>query len=116
MKLPVAVLTLTSSPLSRYSGTWISSPVTSVAGLVLPVAVAPFTPGVVSAIVRLTDCGSSMARISPSTSNANTKPNISNRAARELSAAEIVEKGLSIAGDICVFTNHNHSFEALDYA
>ena len=34
----------------------------------------------------------------------------------ELSAAEIVEKGLTIAGDICVFTNHNHTFEALDYS
>ncbi|HUV22455.1 MAG TPA: ATP-dependent protease subunit HslV [Gammaproteobacteria bacterium] len=34
----------------------------------------------------------------------------------ELSAAEIVARGLSIAGDICVFTNHNHSFETLDYA
>jgi ATP-dependent HslUV protease subunit HslV len=34
----------------------------------------------------------------------------------ELSAREIVEKGLHIAGDICVYTNHNHSFEAIDYA
>ena len=34
----------------------------------------------------------------------------------ELSAHEIVEKGLRIAGDICVYTNHNHSFEAIDYA
>ncbi|HMB74056.1 MAG TPA: HslU--HslV peptidase proteolytic subunit, partial [Gammaproteobacteria bacterium] len=33
----------------------------------------------------------------------------------ELGAREIVEKGLQIAGDICVYTNHNHSFESLDY-
>ena len=31
----------------------------------------------------------------------------------DLSATEIVEKGLSIAGDICVFTNHNHTIEVL---
>ncbi len=31
----------------------------------------------------------------------------------ELSAREIVEKGLSIAGDICVFTNHNLTLEEL---
>jgi len=33
----------------------------------------------------------------------------------ELSAQEIVEKSLNIAGDICVFTNHKQSFEVLDY-
>ena len=32
----------------------------------------------------------------------------------ELGAAEIVEKGLSIAADICVFTNHNRVIEELD--
>jgi ATP-dependent HslUV protease subunit HslV len=31
----------------------------------------------------------------------------------ELSAKEIVEKGLTIAGDICVFTNHNFTIETL---
>lgn len=31
----------------------------------------------------------------------------------ELSAAEIVKKGLTIAGDICVFTNHEHTIEKL---
>ena len=31
----------------------------------------------------------------------------------DLSATEIVKKGLSIAGDICVFTNHNHTIEVL---
>lgn len=31
----------------------------------------------------------------------------------ELSAQEIVEKGLTIAGDICVFTNHNFTIESL---
>ncbi|MBT8434441.1 MAG: ATP-dependent protease subunit HslV [Gammaproteobacteria bacterium] len=33
----------------------------------------------------------------------------------EMSAREIVEKGLQIAGQICVFTNLNHTFEAIDY-
>ena len=32
----------------------------------------------------------------------------------ELSAVDIVKKGLSIAGDICVFTNHNHTIEVLE--
>jgi len=31
----------------------------------------------------------------------------------ELSARDIVEKGLTIAGDICVFTNHNFTIETL---
>ena len=31
----------------------------------------------------------------------------------ELSAEEIVNKGLTIAGDICVFTNHNFTIETL---
>ena len=33
----------------------------------------------------------------------------------EMSAADIVAKGLQIAGDICVYTNQNHNFESLDY-
>ena len=33
----------------------------------------------------------------------------------ELDARSIVEKGLHIAGDICVFTNQNHTIETLDY-
>ena len=33
----------------------------------------------------------------------------------EMNAAEIVAKGLQIAGDICGYTNHNHNFESLDY-
>lgn len=33
----------------------------------------------------------------------------------ELDARTIVEKGLIIAGDICVFTNHNHTIETLEY-
>jgi ATP-dependent HslUV protease subunit HslV len=33
----------------------------------------------------------------------------------ELSAAEIAEKSLTIAGDICVFTNHSQTVETLDY-
>ncbi len=32
-----------------------------------------------------------------------------------LDARSIVEKGLNIAGDICVFTNQNHTIEVLDY-
>ena len=32
-----------------------------------------------------------------------------------LDARSIVEKGLKIAGDICVFTNQNHTIEILDY-
>ena len=32
----------------------------------------------------------------------------------DLSAQEIVEKSLSIAADICVFTNHNKTIESLD--
>jgi len=31
----------------------------------------------------------------------------------ELSAREIVEKSLGIAGDICIYTNHNHTIEEL---
>ncbi|MGQ9425019.1 ATP-dependent protease subunit HslV [Gilvimarinus sp. F26214L] len=33
----------------------------------------------------------------------------------ELDAHAIVEKGLSIAGDICVYTNHNFTIEELSY-
>ena len=33
----------------------------------------------------------------------------------ELSAKEIAEKSLTIAGDICVFTNHSQTVEQLDY-
>ncbi len=33
----------------------------------------------------------------------------------DLSAHDIVEKGLSIAGDICIYTNHNRTLEQLDY-
>ncbi|WP_444995943.1 ATP-dependent protease subunit HslV [Aliikangiella sp. IMCC44359] len=32
----------------------------------------------------------------------------------DLSAREIVESGLKIAGDICVYTNHNNTIEELD--
>ncbi|MBD1558439.1 ATP-dependent protease subunit HslV [Vibrio sp. S9_S30] len=34
----------------------------------------------------------------------------------ELDAREIAEKSLTIAGDICVFTNHHHTIEELDTA
>ena len=34
----------------------------------------------------------------------------------DLSAREIVEKSLTIAADICVYTNHNHTVEELDIA
>ena len=33
----------------------------------------------------------------------------------ELSAKEIAEKALTIAGDICVFTNHSQTVDVLDY-
>ena len=33
----------------------------------------------------------------------------------DLGAEEIVKKALTIAGDICVFTNHNQTIEVLDY-
>lgn len=33
----------------------------------------------------------------------------------ELSAIEIAKKSLEIAGNICVFTNHHHTIEELDY-
>jgi ATP-dependent HslUV protease subunit HslV len=33
----------------------------------------------------------------------------------ELDAGSIVEKGLGIAGDICIYTNHNQTIETLDY-
>ena len=34
----------------------------------------------------------------------------------DLSAREIVEKSLTIAADICVYTNHNHTVEELNIA
>ena len=34
----------------------------------------------------------------------------------DLDARTIVEKSLKIAGDICVFTNGNHTIEVLDYS
>lgn len=33
----------------------------------------------------------------------------------DLGAKEIVEKGLEIAGDVCIYTNHNRTIEELDY-
>ena len=33
----------------------------------------------------------------------------------ELDAEAIVRYGLQTAGDICVFTNHSHTLERLDY-
>lgn len=34
----------------------------------------------------------------------------------DLGARDIVEKGLSIAADICIYTNHNRTIEELDYS
>ena len=34
----------------------------------------------------------------------------------DLAAADIVAKSLTIAGDICVYTNHTFTIEALDLA
>jgi len=33
----------------------------------------------------------------------------------EMDAREITEKSLSIAGDICIYTNHNHTIEELEF-
>jgi ATP-dependent HslUV protease subunit HslV len=33
----------------------------------------------------------------------------------DMDAATIVKKGLAIAGDICIYTNQNHTIEELDY-
>ena len=33
----------------------------------------------------------------------------------DLDAKEIVSEGLKIAGNICVYTNHNHAIEVLEY-
>ena len=33
----------------------------------------------------------------------------------EMDARTVVEKGLGIAGDICIYTNHNRSIEQLDF-
>ncbi|WIO74781.1 ATP-dependent protease subunit HslV [Porticoccaceae bacterium LTM1] len=33
----------------------------------------------------------------------------------EMSAREIVEKGLSIAGDVCIYTNHSRTIEEIEY-
>ncbi len=33
----------------------------------------------------------------------------------ELPAGDIVERGLQIAGDICIYTNHNRTIEELEY-
>ena len=33
----------------------------------------------------------------------------------DLKAHEIVEKGLAIAADVCIYTNHNRTIEQLDY-
>ena len=34
----------------------------------------------------------------------------------ELSARQLVEKSLTIAGEICIYTNHNHTIEELEIA
>lgn len=34
----------------------------------------------------------------------------------DLSARDIVDKSLSIAGDICIYTNHNRTLEELEYS
>jgi ATP-dependent HslUV protease, peptidase subunit HslV len=34
----------------------------------------------------------------------------------DLPAADVVEKALAIAADICIYTNHNRTIEQLDYA
>ena len=34
----------------------------------------------------------------------------------DLSARDIVEKGLTIAADICIYTNHNRTIEEIDFS
>jgi len=34
----------------------------------------------------------------------------------DLSAKDVVEKGLTIAADLCIYTNHNFTIEALEKA
>src|SRR6185437_6570392 len=58
---PVPVFTQTFSPVRMYSGTWISIPVSSFAGLVRLVALAPFSSGAVSTTVSDTLDGISSA-------------------------------------------------------
>jgi hypothetical protein len=59
MYSPLRVSTRTDWPGSTKSGTWITAPVSSVAGLVPPPeAVSPLTPGSVSVTWRLTALGS----------------------------------------------------------
>src|SRR6059058_3430750 len=57
---PVSVLTRTLSPSFTNGGTWMTRPVSSVAGLTCALAVAPLIPGTVSLTTRSTVCGSSM--------------------------------------------------------
>ncbi len=33
----------------------------------------------------------------------------------DLDATDIIKKSLTIAGDICIYTNHNHTIEELEY-
>ena len=36
--------------------------------------------------------------------------------ASDLSARDIVEKGLTIAADICIYTNHNRTIEEINFS
>jgi hypothetical protein len=56
------VSTLTFSPWLMNSGTWISWPVSRVAGLVRPVALSPARPGSVNVTTSSTEAGSSTNR------------------------------------------------------
>ena len=58
--------TLTFSPVVRNSGTWISAPVSNVAGFVPPVERSPCSPGSVWEITSSTDVGSSTYSGAPS--------------------------------------------------
>src|SRR5579883_399832 len=63
---PERVSTRTLSPSFRKSGTCTTAPVSSVAGLVPPVAVSPRIPGSVDEIARIAKFGGSIATIDPS--------------------------------------------------
>src|SRR5262249_56670110 len=57
---PVSVFTRTLSPSLTNGGTWMTRPVSSVAGLTWALAVAPLIPGTVCLTMRSTVCGSSI--------------------------------------------------------
>ena len=72
--LPSAVLILMTSPSLMNSGTWTTSPVSSLAGFWTFEAVSPFTPSADSITLRATVEGSSTVSGFSSTNNTSTLP------------------------------------------